>query len=409
MVDDAAVNVSVAAVENQVLDLTASNSALYQSFTDFNGVTLDTDGIWIAGYFYYDGGTYPNGNAVTGLGDASAATPRMTNETGKSFIQHPGPVNTTELTSPSTAGWYFCVTHLRAAGGSTEDLRYFRNNETAELLGTAVDRDLTNIDNFGIGCAPDSSRSAYLGAEACGFAMGYGAPDDLVTWVYNSGGQLRDLSEYDFASDANGATLEHYWPCTRVDDSTAFSPTETAVQDTIGSLDTWSQDGTVGWANRPPPWESAGNIVIDSATIEDAARDELVVAISNSAGSDIGASPTVLFAETDFDIWTERGFGPIRVQSVSTVVTGDTAVVTMTLNRDIYASEDVKFLAAATWFDDGSADVGTQTGDVTNNSAAADPATATGISYGKIALGFDAAYAVGFYEDDFCAGYVVAA
>ena len=386
---------------DQVLNFTG-NGGLTQPIANFSGGALDANGFWLAGYAFFDGSNWDH-DTLLGVGSSTIGFKQVAVRTNGGYARGDAGVGTDDLGTPLAPGWKLCVMHLALATPDRVDMRYWRNGDYVEALDIAFKTDLTAFDQIGIGHRANTTLLRDpLNAPGCGFAWGYGDPAGMQAWAYN-GGVLRDLAEYDFAGDA-AASLEGYWAGNRVGDGGAFDPQD--ILDEAGPLSNWGLIGSVGWADRLPPWLAGGAAGVQSVTIDDAARNQAVVVAQNSLG-DFLPAPAIAFAETDFDFWTERGFGPIRVQSASAVVAGDLATVTLTLNRDVHASEVIRYRTATGWFSDGVNGGAVEEGVAVNNSTLADPATPTGLSYGRIAVGFDAAYTAGFYEDAHTGGYVV--
>ena len=383
---------------DQVLAFSGSDG-LVQPIANFSGGALDTDGFWLAGYAFFDGSNWDYDTLVS-LGSSTIGYKQVAVRTNGGYARGDAGVGTDDLGTPSAPGWKLCVMHLALTTSNRADLRYWRNGEYVETLSISFKTDLTAFNQIGIGHRASISLQDTLKVPACGFAWGYGDPAGMQAWAYN-GGALRDLQDYDFAGDADAA-LEGYWAGNRVGDQSAFDPQD--ILDEAGPLSNWAELGSVEWTDRSPPWLAGGIASIQSVTIEDAARNQAVVVVSNSLG-DFLPSPDIAFTEADFDIWTERGFGPIRVQSAQAVLVGDQATVTLTLNRDIHASEAIRYQTSSGWYSDGGTNGASQAGLATNNSALADPATMTGLSFGKVAVEFAAPHVAGFYQDGL--GYVV--
>ncbi len=377
----------------------SGDDGLSQPITGFSNGALDAAGVWMAGYVFFDGATWAGGT-ILGLGDASAGYRRFALRTDGVLAANDSAVTTPLMPNPTTPGWYLCVSHIAYASLNRANLKFWRNLEYQEAPNVIVKTDASTFDTIGVGVAPGATPASYLSLPACGCAWGYGDPTLLHGWAYN-GGLHRDLLEYDFAAEP-GLTLEGYWAGARVDDGSAFTPMQ--IQDEIGSLDTWTQLGAPTWLARPPAWSASGIADIRSVAIEDSARNQAVVVAILPIGAFL-AMPAIRHAEEDFDLWSTRGFGPIRILSAASVVAGNQITVTLTLNRKIHAGEPLFFTTGTNWLNDGVNVGAMETGAVANNSTLPTPAVASGLSFGKIAVAFDQAYVVGFYQDGL--GYVI--
>ncbi len=401
---DLTFNLSVVQASNQVMGFDG-NDGLTQpdGGVFYPGGSLDTAGFWMAGYAYFDGTNWSDGTLLS-FGSSSNALKALSIQGNKARIRGNSVVSTTPLATPASPGWQFICAHIKRFDIGGADATFWRNAETQSNSDLQFSSDdVAVFDQVAIGHIGQTTLlKEPLTVPSCGFAWGLGDPTAMQAWVYN-GGDLQDLSEYDFVSDAN-ATIESYWAGHRVDDTSAFSNAD--IVDEVGALDTWAtQFDAPTWQNIAPPWNATGFASIQSVTVEDAARDQIVVVATSDSGPFL-TQPTIGMTEADFDIWSAKGFGPIRIQSASTVLAGNQATVTLTVNRDIAASEVLSYQAATSWYDDGANTGALENGSIVNNSAMADPATTTGLSYGRVAVEFDAAYVAGFYQDDLA--YVVA-
>jgi hypothetical protein len=397
---DVTFSVTVEAVPDQVLDFNG-NQGIDSAYTLTS--PLDADGIFVMAMVYHAGGAWPNKNII-GITDDSTGT-RQIQLTSQTLVGR----NTTNLTAgsptlPTDSGWYMVGGHLSRASSTTADLKFWINAATSESLGSTFSEGLGSFDVLSFGM--NNNSSANWDGPAHSFMVGYGDPTTFFAWVYNSG-TFRNPIEYDFAGDAD-LTLDVHVAGYRVDDATSFELAD--VPDTEGTITTWAlTNGNLTWETRDPAFSAAPEVTPSSATVADGARNELVV-VAGNPGANLVDSPTIGITEADIDIRNiGKGWGPINILSASAVIDSTTQVtVTLTLNRDIYASEVISANFTQTWYDDGTHQAGLSEGvSVTNNSAAADPATTTGLSYDGVAIEFDAAYAAGFYEDEQTGGYVV--
>ena len=384
---------------NQVLSFSSSNG-LVQSVPGLSGGALDADGIWMAGYVFFDGANWKNG-ALMGFSDADVGFRQLVLQTNRAVARNDSFYDSGILSTPTAPGWYLCVSHVHQTGLNRASIKFWRNNEYTQEVNQNVKSDVSTFDTVGVGLFPYGATSQHLSMPACGFAWGYGDPSALHAWAYNDG-QIRNLLEYDFASDSD-LTLESYWAGAREGTAGDFAVSE--ANDLVGELSSWTEVGTLAWADRVPPWiAGAGGVAgIQSVTVAADTPNQVTVIATLPRGAFV--SPEIVHTEAEFDLWTTRGFGPIRAQSASSAVMGNQVTVTLTLNRNLYASEEVFFQTGSGWLSDGNNEGAKESGTVINNSGLSNPALATGLSFGTVAVGFAAEHQVGFYQDNL--GYVV--
>jgi len=367
---------------------------------DVGGGTLPADGGWFSFDMYYDG-TNLNGIAMS-VGDTASAT---------SYIElSPTTMNsrssatnriTTAAAAPSV-GWHRITgrfTRHASTVTTTIGLYYYRDAEAvvSYTAGSTTGIAPASYNKIRLGQRSESGSGSPATFRASSFAMGYGDPAAMHAWLYNGGAFGRQITDYNFAGDG-GCTLEHYWRGARIGAAT-LSGSETALQDTVGSLDAWTKTGSPVWANLAPPWTSGVAATTSSVVVANVIPADDLVITATLPGGKVWNTPTVDISK--LDIWTTRGMGPVNVSSYSVSVAGSTATITCQLDRVIYASETgASYEFAQNWVLDSSGNYGQAgTGTVTNSSAASDPTNWPGLSSGRAGVRFTTATPAGFYPD----------
>lgn len=163
---------------------------------------------------------------------------------------------TAALLAPSTVGWYLIVgmVHNTNSGGSPIDLYFWRNSTAVTLLDNmgSTNDDTTDFTRVTLGYRGDSTPSEYGNIPIASPLLFEGDPTDFMAWVLNGGGDLRDPLAYDDTSDAN-FTILHAWPAARVG-TAAFSVTDVALEDTVGTPTTWTLVSTMQWSAINTPF-----------------------------------------------------------------------------------------------------------------------------------------------------------
>lgn len=245
---------------SHVLGPLGASSGLTYGFTAntiFNLTTSKSAGYWLGGYAYFDGTNWTGD--IMSVADSAATTGFMAmsgNFTGWRALG--GTFNqTTALANPSVAGWYFVTAYqvIKEAGDPAprHTMDFWRNGTQATPYSSSVEvpAGFINMNQFGFGYRADNTPDQYNNFEYCGLCWGTGNPALMHAWVFNSG-TLRDVRNYNFAGDANGCTLGGFWRLSQ-DTPPAFNVTDPVLDDTIGTIDTPVQVGTMQWVAQAAP------------------------------------------------------------------------------------------------------------------------------------------------------------
>lgn len=245
---------------SHVLNPAAASSGLRYDFTAntiFNITTSKSAGYWLGAYAYFDGTNW-TGDIISVANSASLSGFMQVSGNLAGWRQQGGSLGTTTaLATPGASGWYFVTAHflIKEAGDASPRLviNFWRNGTLATPLSsaTAEPAGITALNRFGFGHRADNTPSDYNNFEYCGMCWGTGNPSLMHDWVYNAG-TLRDVRDYNFAGDANGCTLEGFWPAGRNSGAT-FDVADTQLDDTVGALDTPTLVGTMEWAALTGP------------------------------------------------------------------------------------------------------------------------------------------------------------
>lgn len=380
------------------------------------------DTIWIAAKAYYDGSNWAGTLAC--LSTTSRGDKWMLLNRNNCTFRNGGAIYAgTGVGAPSNPGWYACVAEFRDDGISVQTEFWRSDGGGSDLTdpGGVVGSGLADFTHFGVGGFFDGGEvTPTVVAAASDFAFGEGDTTGLRAHLFAG----NPLDTYDFGSDATCSILSGSKGY-REGDGNPFDETEAAVADWVDTGVAWSVVGPSPndptWVSRAPAHNEAGGtagVTLLEVPAADPTTFEVTLQLFSGGAwgtATVNEMPELWASKGAFDV----GFGGCALVNPSfakstTVSTDDTLKVTFdivhpdphgergtTPARTIAASEIVDVSANSGWLTD---DAGNEAapisssyyeppGDdtnVTNNSAASDPATSLGVSHRKISWEFSA-------------------
>jgi len=210
-----------------------------------------------------------------------------------------GPNSAATATDAVISGWNLTTGRFRNSG-SNHISTIFANQKS--VVGNTASNAiaLTNFTTLRIGDRVSSAadNTTNVDVPIAYVAFGRGNPAAAHEWAYN-GGRLRRISDYNFSTDPNGATLDGFIPLYRVNPGNTTFVIGNVI-DTIGAYDSWSLTGSLAMASRKPGFiNPAGDPPATPATYVDpmfARTDEPIVMCANTLKS--GDANQALFTWT---------------------------------------------------------------------------------------------------------------
>lgn len=246
-------------IDHTVSTLLNQNRLLHTVTPPLAGATIE-GGLWMAAMVFFDGLTW--GGTVVSHGNPAGTSYDIRLGTDQALgVASSGSFGTAAMSAPPETGWYLVAMYLRSPS-TTRTITFWRNGETAEATVTGGTYTLSNSNwqALSIGTRV-GALTTQTNVPIDGVWIGAGDPRAALEWAYNDG-KLRQLNDYDWGTDPNGATLAHHIVMHRSGAAT-FDPAQ--IVDSIGGLDSWTHDAPLGaftWIDRKPsfvvPW---GNIL----------------------------------------------------------------------------------------------------------------------------------------------------
>jgi len=238
-------------VFDQIVDFVGSVDYISHAVTaPFLGMSAG-DGVdfWMMVQFYHVG---TGDGFLVGLGDTSASNVNadigMYNTRWRQGGSNAASIPVNPL--PSTGS--FIYTGRFRNVGATRKSQLWCNDVVGPEASQATAISLTPFTTLRIGAPAQATVASTDDADQpiSWVAFGRGNPAAAHAAIYNNGKQLR-ADDYDWGTDPNGATLDGFILLSRESPgNTTF--TVGNVVDSVGSYDSWSQTGTMEWANRLP-------------------------------------------------------------------------------------------------------------------------------------------------------------
>ena len=244
--------------KDHVLSSLTAGSYAKQSVTPFLGLSaIGSAGLWFSACFYYNGtDTLDVNSALISLGADGASPTRQIWISGLGIrAVDNSSTPTAQLSAPTVPGWYLVTGRVRRPS-TTIFGKYWRNDEVStEGSSTSGAYSLTGA-NFGTLrlLKANSAAGVEFNGLAHSFCWGTGDPTLAHAWAYN-GGDIRQMKNYDFGTDPNGATIDGHVDPSRVGSAT-FSAGD--LVDTVGTYDTWTAFGSLAYKQRKPGYVFPG-------------------------------------------------------------------------------------------------------------------------------------------------------
>jgi hypothetical protein len=220
----------------------------------FLGATsLTSTGIWFSACVYYDGVTsWSASQGLVSIGNGTTPGREITlAPNGLYCVDNSGSTRAI-FSTPVATGWYIVTGWMRKPSSNAASA--WRNDEIgAEFVTSGTYALSTNFLNMRIGSSATTPFTKYTGLIHS-ICWGTGNPALAHAWAYN-GGDIRQMKDYDFGSDANGCTLGGHIDPSRVG-STTFDVSQ--IVDTVGTYDTWTASGSPSYTARRPGYIFAG-------------------------------------------------------------------------------------------------------------------------------------------------------
>jgi len=253
------------------LGFNGESEALTQTIalgTDMGEAIPGAAGWWLSCWVYVSA-TPTATRAAVAISDATSSSEffylgsvNTSGELGHSVVS--GAERTTPAGGAAAAGWHLITAHLIETGvaGRYHAHVYVDGATATQDIGTG--NDFTAYTTLSIGSARwslGSGTTRRWNGNVAGVSWGTGDPTAAHAWAYNTGTDSRQMSAYDFASDAN-AGLGGAWQFTHdtvegVDVSTHAAD----LVDSVAALDSWTEYGTsptVEWGGEAAPFVSVG-------------------------------------------------------------------------------------------------------------------------------------------------------
>lgn len=373
---------------DQVLDLTATDTALTLEDPGFPQSDIDGIGIWISAFVFYPGSGEANPR-LAGLANSSSGANYIDIRTSSVALRNGGATfslpNLDTLTLP---GWYLVTARIwKNLAGDTAFILH-RNDGVSETGIYRGNFSIATFNRLGWGMLPDTTPK-YGSAHSTGMAWGRGDPLAYHTAIYD-GGAFKDPASYDFDADS-GVVLLGYEAGAKLNDGGVTLEAATLTQN-------WNLQGSPRWADLPPPYVGGAFGSLESLAIAPTATGETFEVVTDLFAGAWGVATVELSRVT---LWASRGYGSLSVTGASVATDGPLATVTFTLSRRVFVGEEIRVQLDDAWITDNARNRGSGTiaTSVTNLSQSPVPDRVSGLSHGQVAFDFAAPYEAGITAD----------
>lgn len=327
--DQFTLSVNVYSGENYTLDNTGSSGLNYSFtpntiFTAATGSNVDTQGIFMSCFGYYDAVSGLWAGALMSVSVAGAGNCYLALEGNRLVWRSDGGaiVNTTALANPTVSGWYPITGRMRngATGKPTSKriLEFQRGSTvgTASSSSTNSNTGVALLDCLSIGMIKTPSPFGFTQQEICFPVIGLGDPAAYHAYVLAG----NDPRTYNWAGDVN-ATLLMNTNAARVGPVTLTAGEAALAPDAPFNVPTLT--GVPFWTNRPVPFSA-----IQTAPAQMTATNVTVTQVTSAAGdklninylvppADGGASITAV----QYEVNSGFGFGATQTVSLTPATT----------------------------------------------------------------------------------------